>query len=90
MLVDCLTLWLSNHMLADHDVEAECRTSWRKCSPAPRGTWFVVANEVGLGIVPDNALGAAFSRRRRAAQPAVAAVADRVLFMVAGLPLQVK
>jgi adenosylcobinamide kinase/adenosylcobinamide-phosphate guanylyltransferase len=64
VLVDCLTLWLSNLMLAEHDVDR-----FRRCDGSPRcwrraGPWFVVSNEVGLGIVPDNAL----ARRFRDAQ----------------------
>ncbi|TIV89819.1 MAG: bifunctional adenosylcobinamide kinase/adenosylcobinamide-phosphate guanylyltransferase, partial [Mesorhizobium sp.] len=59
VLIDCLTLWLTNHMLAEHDVEAECRRLSDVLS-RPRGPWFVVSNEVGLGIVPDNALARRF------------------------------
>jgi adenosylcobinamide kinase / adenosylcobinamide-phosphate guanylyltransferase len=89
VLVDCLTLWLSNQMLAGNNVEAECRRltdllSW------PRGPWFVVSNEVGLGIVPDNALGRRFRDAAGRLNQDVAAAADTVLFMVAGLPMRVR
>jgi len=89
VLVDCLTLWLSNHMLADHDLDAlsdELETVFA----APRGPWFVVSNEVGMGIVPDNALGRRFRDAQGRLNQRIAARADRVLFMVAGLPMQVK
>jgi adenosylcobinamide kinase/adenosylcobinamide-phosphate guanylyltransferase len=89
VLVDCLTLWLSNHMLADHDVQAECERLIRVLSQ-PRGPWIVVANEVGLGIVPDNALGRRFRDAAGRLNQGVAAIADSVLFLVAGLPMRVK
>lgn len=89
LLVDCLTLWLSNHMLAEHDVEHECELLEAQLSK-PRGPWFVVSNEVGLGIVPDNALARRFRDAAGRLNQQIAARADRVLFMVAGLPMQVK
>ena len=89
VLIDCLTLWLTNHMLAEHDVEAECRRLADALS-RPRGPWFVVSNEVGLGIVPDNALARRFRDAAGRLNQQVAAVADGVLMMVAGLPLKVK
>jgi adenosylcobinamide kinase/adenosylcobinamide-phosphate guanylyltransferase len=89
VLVDCLTLWLTNHMLANHDVEAEGRRLAEVLS-RPRGPWFVVSNEVGLGIVPDNALARRFRDAAGRLNQHVAAVADSVLMMVAGLPLKVK
>ncbi|UCI16801.1 bifunctional adenosylcobinamide kinase/adenosylcobinamide-phosphate guanylyltransferase [Mesorhizobium sp. B2-1-8] len=89
VLVDCLTLWLTNHMLADHDVDAACRRLADVLS-RPRGPWFVVSNEVGQGIVPDNALARRFRDDAGRLNQRVAAVADTVLLMVAGLPLKVK
>jgi adenosylcobinamide kinase/adenosylcobinamide-phosphate guanylyltransferase len=89
VLIDCLTLWLTNHMLAEHDLEAECRQLTELLS-RPRGPWFVVSNEVGLGIVPDNALARRFRDAAGRLNQQVAAVADTVLMMVAGLPLKVK
>ncbi|MER8371045.1 bifunctional adenosylcobinamide kinase/adenosylcobinamide-phosphate guanylyltransferase [Mesorhizobium sp. M1378] len=89
VLIDCLTLWLTNHMLAEHDVEAECRRLADVLS-RPRGPWFVVSNEVGQGIVPDNALARRFRDAAGRLNQDVASVADIVLLMVAGLPLRVK
>jgi adenosylcobinamide kinase/adenosylcobinamide-phosphate guanylyltransferase len=89
LLVDCLTLWLTNHLLADHDLERESARLEEVLSQ-PRGPWFVVANEVGLGIVPDNALARRFRDAAGRLNQRIAAKADRVLFMVAGLPLEVK
>ncbi|HWK68716.1 MAG TPA: bifunctional adenosylcobinamide kinase/adenosylcobinamide-phosphate guanylyltransferase [Rhizobiaceae bacterium] len=89
LLIDCLTLWLSNQMLAGHDVEAES-SRLAEVLAKPCGPWFVVSNEVGLGIVPDNPLGRRFRDAQGRLNQKVAARADRVLFMVAGLPMQVK
>lgn len=89
VLLDCLTLWLSNHMLTEHDVEAESRRLADVLS-RPRGPWFVVSNEVGLGIVPDNALARKFRDAAGRLNQAVAVVSDSVVFMVAGLPMRVK
>ncbi|WP_287150756.1 bifunctional adenosylcobinamide kinase/adenosylcobinamide-phosphate guanylyltransferase, partial [Mesorhizobium sp.] len=89
VLIDCLTLWLTNHMLAEHDVEAECQGLADVLS-RPRGPWFVVSNEVGQGIVPDNALARRFRDAAGRLNQQVAAVSDTVLLMVVGLPLKVK
>ena len=88
-LVGCLTLWATNRMRADHDIEAECACLGATLS-RPRGPWFVVSNEVGLGIVPDNALARRFRDAAGRLNQQVAAQADTVLMMVAGLPLKVK
>ena len=89
VLVDCLTLWLSNHMLAGHDLDA-LSAELAAVLAAPRGPWFAVSNEVGMGIVPDNALGRQFRDAQGRLNQQVATIASRVLFMVAGLPMQVK
>lgn len=89
VLIDCLTLWLSNHMLAGHDFEAES-DRLAAVLARPRGPWFVVSNEVGLGLVPDNALGRRFRDAQGRLNQKVAEAADRVVLMVAGLPMQVK
>lgn len=89
VLVDCLTLWLSNTLLADRDVEAESDRLAAVLS-RPRGPWVAVANEVGLGIVPENALARRFRDAAGRLNQRVASVADRVVLTVAGLPLEVK
>jgi len=89
LLIDCLTLWLSNHMLAEHDLDAETLALERVLAQ-PKGPWFVVSNEVGLSIVPETPLGRRFRDAQGRLNQRVAALADRVLFMVAGLPMQVK
>jgi adenosylcobinamide kinase/adenosylcobinamide-phosphate guanylyltransferase len=89
VLVDCLTLWLTNHMLAEHDLEGEYRRLEHALA-APKGPWFVVSNEVGMGIVPDNALARRFRDEAGRLNQRVAALAGRVIFMVAGIAMQVK
>lgn len=89
VLVDCLTLWLSNQTLAGRDVELECAALERALSTR-RGPSFVVSNEVGLGIVPDNAMARRFRDLQGRLNQRVAAIADEVVFVVAGLPMKVK
>jgi adenosylcobinamide kinase/adenosylcobinamide-phosphate guanylyltransferase len=88
-LVDCLTLWLSNLMHAERDWEKEAlrlaETLGRQNSPV-----VLVTNEVGLGIVPDNALARRFRDAAGILNQMVARVADEVEFLVAGLPMRVK
>jgi adenosylcobinamide kinase/adenosylcobinamide-phosphate guanylyltransferase len=89
MLVDCLTLWLSNVMLADANVDAKIgaleRALMRRAAPT-----VLVANEVGFGIVPDNELARRFRDQQGLLNQRIAALADRVVLMVAGLPVGVK
>jgi adenosylcobinamide kinase / adenosylcobinamide-phosphate guanylyltransferase len=89
VLVDCLTLWTSNLMLAGRDVDAE-RALLLNAVAALAGPVVFVANEVGLGIVPDNALARAFRDHAGRLNQELAAVADRVVFVAAGLPLTLK
>jgi adenosylcobinamide kinase/adenosylcobinamide-phosphate guanylyltransferase len=89
VLVDCLTLWLSNRMLAGADVEAD--TARLETALASRhAPVVVVSNEVGFGIVPDNALARRFRDLQGRLNQRMAARADRVVLVVAGLPLVVK
>jgi adenosylcobinamide kinase / adenosylcobinamide-phosphate guanylyltransferase len=89
ILVDCLTLWLSNHLLAEHDLDAETASLVAALNAHP-GPVVLVSNEVGLGIVPDNALARRFRDASGRMNQAAAAAADRVVFMAAGLPLVMK
>lgn len=88
-LVDCLTLWLSNVLLADADVDAEIEHLDGALARAGAPI-VLVANEVGSGIVPDNALGRRFRDLQGLLNQRIAARADRVFLVVAGLPLTLK
>jgi adenosyl cobinamide kinase/adenosyl cobinamide phosphate guanylyltransferase len=89
LLVDCLTLWLSNLLLAGAEIDAEIG---RLESALTRATapLVMVANEVGFGIVPDNPLGRRFRDAQGLLNQRIAARADRVVLVVAGLPLTIK
>jgi adenosylcobinamide kinase/adenosylcobinamide-phosphate guanylyltransferase len=89
MLVDCLTLWLTNMMLAGRDLAVE-RMRLVEAFAAAAGPIVVVSNEVGLGIVPENALARAFRDEQGRLNAAVAACADTVVLTAAGLPLTLK
>ena len=89
LLMDCATLWLTNVMLAERDVDAECRRLVEVLQK-PRGPWVVVSNEVGSGIVPENALARRFADEAGRLNQAIAARADTVLLMVAGIAMRVK
>ena len=86
-VVDCLTLWLSNLMHAERDVDAE--TARLIAALAGRAV-ILVSNEVGLGIVPETVLGRRFRDAAGRMNQAVAAAADHVLLVAAGLPLVLK
>jgi adenosylcobinamide kinase/adenosylcobinamide-phosphate guanylyltransferase len=89
LLVDCLTLWLSNRLLLDADIKEETGTLVDTLAARTAPT-IAVANEVGLGIVPENALARRFRDAAGAANQVLAARADRVDFIAAGLPLRLK
>jgi adenosylcobinamide kinase / adenosylcobinamide-phosphate guanylyltransferase len=89
VLVDCLTLWLSNRMLADGDVDAEIG-DLEEALDRRAGMEVLVSNEVGSGIVPDNALARRFRDLHGQLNQRLAARADRVVLVVAGLPLILK
>ncbi|BDA82580.1 adenosylcobinamide kinase/adenosylcobinamide phosphate guanyltransferase [Aureimonas sp. SA4125] len=90
ILVDCLTLWVTNLMLAGADIPAasdDLATLLAGPLPCPV---VLVSNEVGLGIVPDNAMARAFRDHAGRLHQSIAAVATRVSFVAAGLPLTLK
>jgi len=89
VLVDCLTLWLSNLMLAESDIEAEIE-QLEETLMAAAAPVVLVANEVGSGIVPSFPLGRRFRDLQGILNQRIAARAERVVLMVAGLPLALK
>ncbi len=89
ILVDCLTLWLSNLMLGELDWDGPAMAMTSMLAGVQADV-VLVSNEVGLGIVPDNALGRRFRDAQGLLNQRVAAVADNVVFVAAGLPLLLK
>ena len=88
-LVDCATMWLSNHLLAETDLGA-VQTDLLKALRACPAQIVIVSNEVGHGIVPDNALARRFREAQGRLNIALAAQADLVVQVTAGLPLVLK
>jgi len=89
ILVDCLTLWLANLMAAESDIGFETERLLAAL-PQMKAPVIMVANEVGLGIVPENELARRFRDHAGRLHQKLAALADRVVFMAAGLPLTLK
>ena len=89
VLIDCLTLWLSNIMLAERAAEAEIEALAAALAQA-RAPLVLVSNETGLGIVPENALARRFRDLSGIMNQKIAHAADNVLFVAAGLPLVMK
>jgi adenosylcobinamide kinase/adenosylcobinamide-phosphate guanylyltransferase len=89
VLVDCLTLWLTNLMVAERPVEAEC-ARLLETLPLLEGALILVSNEVGQGIVPDNAMARAFVDQAGWLHQGIAEQADAVVLMTAGLPHRLK
>jgi adenosylcobinamide kinase/adenosylcobinamide-phosphate guanylyltransferase len=89
LLVDCLTLWVTNLLLADRDIPAETATLIDALRAAA-GPVILVSNEVGFGIVPDNELARRFRDHAGIVNQCIAAAADEIQLIVAGLPMQLK
>ena len=89
ILVDCLTLWLSNLLFAGRSIEVEtgCLSAALRAACGPV---VLVSNEVGMGLVPETPLGRRFRDEAGRLNQEVAALADRVVFVAAGLPLVLK
>jgi adenosylcobinamide kinase/adenosylcobinamide-phosphate guanylyltransferase len=89
VLLDCLTLWLSNLFMKGHDIEAEIDQLALFLSEMPRPI-VLVSNEIGLGLVPESKLGRDFRDAQGRLNQAVAAAVPSVVFVAAGLPLYLK
>ena len=87
-LVDCLTLWLTNLLLGEHALEPAFERL--HAALARPGHTVLVSNEVGLGIVPENALARRFRDEAGRLHQRLAARASHVTFLVAGIPLRIK
>ena len=89
LVVDCLTLWLSNLMGSGADIEAATRRLIGELGVA-RGPVILVSNEVGFGIVPANRISRQFRDAQGFLNQAAATACDHVAFIIAGLPLTLK
>ena len=89
ILVDCLTLWITNLMMDGRDVDAEGEALVAMLPELP-GRIVLVSNEVGMGIVPENAMAREFRDHAGRLHQRIAAVADGVVLVAAGLPLTLK
>lgn len=89
VLIDCLTMWLSNHMLAEHDLE-DRTTALLAAFDACPARLVLVSNEVGQGIVPEHALSRQFREAQGRLNQIIAAQSDLVVAVMAGLPLVLK
>jgi len=89
ILVDCLTLWVTNLMLGEHDI-ARAFDELAAMLSGIKAPVVFVSNEVGLGIVPDNAMARAFRDHAGRLHQSIASLADEVYFVAAGLPLKMK
>ena len=89
VLIDCATLWLTNHLLADHDLTAETGALIAALA-ATAAPVVIVTNETGWGIVPDNALARRFRDAQGTLNQRLAAEAALVVTVIAGLPMALK
>lgn len=96
IVLDCLTLWVSNLLLMDPRAPTapiDIASETRRLLGLYRGgdaSWVVVSNEVGLGVVPATELGRVYADQLGRVNQTVAAASDEVFFMAAGLPLKIK
>ncbi|MGH7739174.1 MAG: bifunctional adenosylcobinamide kinase/adenosylcobinamide-phosphate guanylyltransferase [bacterium] len=96
LLVDCLTLWLSNLFcgiggpaLSSAQIESKIE-ELRKTLPQLKGRILLVSNEVGWGLVPDNPLGREFRDQQGRLNQAIAEVSDNIFLLVAGIAQKIK
>ena len=90
ILLDCLTLWLSNAMHRNADIEREIDKLLKTVQQAPGVHVYIVSNEVGTGIVPENELAREFRDLAGSMNQRVAGASDEVFMVVAGIPVKIK
>jgi adenosylcobinamide kinase/adenosylcobinamide-phosphate guanylyltransferase len=90
IVVDCLTLWLANVMMSGLDAEKEIGRLTSALRGMKRSSLFIVSNEVGMGIVPENELARRFRDMAGKLNQRVAAIAGEVFITVSGIPLKIK
>jgi adenosylcobinamide kinase/adenosylcobinamide-phosphate guanylyltransferase len=90
VLVDCLTLWVSNLLHKELNTEEEFEGLVTTLLECPDSHVYIISNEVGMGIVPENALARNYRDQLGLLNRMIAAIASTVILMVAGIPLQIK
>lgn len=90
ILVDCLTLWITNLLMANEDVSTAVGELGATLMEFRKAKVILVSNEVGLGIVPDNAMARTFRDLAGSAHQRLAEICEDVYFVAAGLPLTMK
>lgn len=90
ILVDCLTLWITNLIMAEENVAAAVDELLTTLAEVTESRVILVSNEVGLGIVPDNAMARMFRDLAGAAHQRIAEICEDAYFVVAGLPMVLK
>ncbi len=90
VLVDCATLWLTNVLMADNDLEVAVNTLCESLATTKAKAVVIVSNELGQGIVPDNAMARAFRNHHGRMNQRIAQQADWVFTVISGLPLALK
>jgi adenosylcobinamide kinase / adenosylcobinamide-phosphate guanylyltransferase len=97
-LIDCLTLWINNLIyeaekkgkkITEDNIAERCTDIFCACEELP-GTVIFITNEVGMGIIPNNALSKYYRNIAGCCNQIIAAGADRVILMVSGLPMVIK
>ena len=89
ILVDCVTMWLSNLLLENIDIKQESNELCQYLK-THRGQIVIVSNEVGQSVIPETIMGRRFQRAQGQLNQDLAAIADTVVFIVAGLPVVLK
>ena len=89
VLIDCATIWLGNLMHHGHDIPTFIDALMVACRDCPAPV-VIVSNELGMGLVPDTSMGRKFRNLHGAMNQQIAAAADTVLFVAAGLPMTLK
>lgn len=90
ILIDCLTLWMSNIMHAGYDVGDEVKKLISIIADNRSASFYIISNEVGLGLVPESPLGREYRDNLGILNQEIARTATDVYFMVSGIPVKIK
>jgi adenosylcobinamide kinase/adenosylcobinamide-phosphate guanylyltransferase len=90
VVIDCLTLWVSNLLDKDEDPQDEFDRLVSALLSCPASLIYIVSNEVGMGVVPDHPLGRVYRDQLGLLNRKIAEIASRVILMIAGIPMEIK